>query len=108
MRYPHHLLCKRTGAGAQDPDTGAHTPGAATVVYDGEADVQDKGEVVRRDASGRPEATSEATAYLEDESEIGAFRHGDVVTVTWEDGSTADAEVQRVVRLDGKLHLRWL
>lgn len=108
MSYPHRLLVTREGAGAQDPDTGAWTPGAPVSVYDGEADVQDEGETIQRDSDGRPTKVSDATAYLADESGIGSFREGDVAVVTWEDGTTADAVVQRVVRLDGKLQLGWL
>jgi hypothetical protein len=108
MSYPHHLLCTREGTGAQDPDTGAWTPGAPTTVYDGAVDVQDEGETIQRDSEGRPTQVSGGTAYLEDESAIGDFAIGDRVTVTWEDGTTADAVVQKIVRMDGKLQLGWL
>lgn len=77
-------------------------------VYDGPADCQDEGETIRRDADGRPVAMSAATLYLEDESAALLHDAGDTGTVTWEDGSTDDAEVVKVVRLDGKLHLKWL
>lgn len=109
MRYPHRLRCERPGEGGdQDPDTGAWTPVPPSVVYDGAADVQDEGETIRRDAEGRPVQVSEAVAFLEDESKIGEIRPRDVAHITWEDGATADAEVLKAVRLDGKLHLRWL
>lgn len=111
MSYPHRWVCTRpdpTDPGTQDPDTGAWTPGSGTTVYDGEADCQDEGETLRRDQDGRPLQSSEAVLYLEDESKVADHRPGDTGTVTWEDGTTSDAEVVRVVRLDGKLHLGWL
>lgn len=108
MSYPHRLRVTRASGGAQDPDTGAWTPEAATVLYDGAADVQDEGEAMVRDADGRPLSTSDGVAYLASESAIGTMRPGDACLVTWPDGTTSDAEVLRVVRLDGKLHLRWL
>lgn len=108
VRYPHRLRIADRAAGSQDPDTGAHTPGAETVLYHGGADVQDEGETMRRDSEGRPLATSEAVAYLESESPIATLRPGLACTVTWEDGTVSDAEIINAVRLDGKLHLRWL
>lgn len=109
MRYPHRLRITRPGEGGhQDPDTGQWVPGGPSLLYDGEADVQDEGEVIRRDPDGRPVQASEATAYLADESGIGSIRPGDDAHIWWEDGSEADARVQRVVRLDGKLHLEWV
>jgi hypothetical protein len=111
MRYPHVWTCTRpdpANPGTQDPGTGAWTPGGTLPVYDGAADCQDEGETIQRDADGRPVSTSEATLYLADESRAAAHRIGDTGTVTWEDGTTSDAEVARVVRLDGKLHLKWL
>ena len=111
MKYPHSWRCVRDdpdNPGSQDPDTGEWTPAADTVVYDGAADCQDEGEVLQRDAEGRAVTMSEAVLYLEDEAAAPDHEPGDVGTVTWEDGSTDDAEVQKVVRLDGKLLLRWL
>lgn len=108
MSYPHRLLVTREGAGSQDPDTGAWTPGTPVTIYDGPADVQDEGEAIQRDSDGRPTKVSDATAYLADETGMGAFKERDVAVVTWEDGTTSDAVVQKIVRLDGKLHLGWL
>lgn len=109
MRYPHTLLISRPGeGGTQDPDTGAWIPDDPTTLYDGPADVQDEGEVLSRDEEGRPSQTSDAVAYLEDESAIGSIEPGDDAHITWEDDSEADARVQRVVRLDGKVHLEWV
>lgn len=106
--YPHRWRVVRAGAGSQDPDTGAWVPGAGEVVYDGAADCQDEGETVRRDTEGREVAISDATLYLADERAAARHKVGDRGVVTWEDGTTSDAEVARVVRLDGKLHLKWL
>jgi hypothetical protein len=110
MRYPHKLLITReaSSGGTQDPDTGAWTRPAGTTIYNGRADVQDEGKALSRDPEGRPTQMSDAVAYLENETAIGTIETGDHVTVTWEDGSTADARVQKVVRLDGKLHLQWV
>lgn len=108
MSYPHRLSITREGTGSQDPDTGAWTPGTAVMIYDGPADVQDGGETIQRDSDGRPTAVSDATAYLEDERAVGSIYVGDRAVVTWEDGTTADARVLKVVRLDGKLQLGWL
>lgn len=108
MRYPHTWTCTRSSGGTQDPDTGEWTPGATTTVYSGPADCQDEGETIRRDADGRPVTMSEAVLYLADETAVADHRPGDTGTVTWEDGTTDDAEVAKVVRLDGKIHLKWL
>lgn len=111
MRYPHTLAISRPDPDdppTQDPDTGLPTGGGTLPIYDGPADVQDEGEVLSRDEDGRPTQTSDATAYLEDESAIGSIELGDGAHITWEDGSEADARVQRVVRLDGKVHLEWV
>lgn len=110
MRYPHRLLITRpvAGGGTQNPDTGVSTPGSSTTVYDGNADVQDEGKALSRDTDGRPTEMSDAVAYLADEAAIGSIKNGDGAVVTWEDGTTADATVQKRVRLDGKLHLQWV
>lgn len=108
MRYPHQLVITRPGAGAQDPDTGAWVPGAATTVYDDLADVQDAGVVVEQKADGTPVRRSDAEVFLKDESGIGGIKVGDDAVVTWEDGTTADAKVSLVRRLDGALGLEWV
>jgi len=110
MRYPHRLLITRAvaGEGTQDPDTGESTPGSTSRIYNGKADVQDEGKALSREPGGRPTEMSDAVAYLEDESAIGTIKTGDLALVTWEDGTTADAMVQKVVRLDGTLFLKWV
>lgn len=111
MRYPHRWTCTRpdpANPGTQDPDTGAWIPGGTLPVYDGPADCQDEGEVMSRDPDGLPVTTSEAVLYLEDEAKAPLHVVGDTGVVTWEDGTTSDAEVARAVRLDGKLHLKWV
>ena len=111
MRYPHTWTCTREdpdNPGSQDPDTGEWTPGGAVEVYNGPADCQDEGEVLGRGSDGRAVKRSDAVLFLEDESKVADHVAGDVGTITWEDGSTDDAEVEEIVRLDGKLRLRWL
>lgn len=111
MRYPHRWVCRRQDPGApgeQDPDTGQWVPGGQVAVYDGAADCQDEGEAMSRDSEGRAVTVSDAVLYLEDESRTAAHRPEDVGTVTFEDGSVRQAKVAKTVRLDGKLHLRWL
>lgn len=108
VSYPHRFRVATTAVGVQDDDTGAYTPGSETVLYDGFADVQDEGETMRRDADGRPLTMSEGVIYLEDEAAVATLSPGLPGVVTWEDGSTSDAEILRAVRLDGKLHVRWL
>lgn len=108
MRYPHQWLCVRTSGGSQDATSGKWDPGAANVVYSGPADCQDGGERESRDSEGRLVVESVATLFLKDASASADHRTGDVGTVTWEDGSSDDAEVVEVRRLDGTLELRWL
>lgn len=108
VRYPHTWTCTRSGAGSQDPDTGAWTPGADTTVYNGPADCQDEGTETSRDAEGKLVVRSVSTLFLEDEGAAPDHQEGDVGTVTWEDGTTDDAEVVRIRRLDGSMELRWL
>jgi hypothetical protein len=108
MRYPHRWRCVRASPGTQDPDTGAFVPASPTVIYDGPADVQDEGSALRRDAEGRAVEVSDAVVFLRDEPRAPLHRTGDRGEITWEDGAKSTAEVQKVVRLDGKLHLRWV
>lgn len=108
MSYPHRFRVSERAAGTQNPDTGQHTPGAETVLYDGPADVQDGGKALRRDNDGRAVETSDAVVFLADPSAAAQLRPGLAGVVTWEDGKTSDAEILRSVRLDGTLFLRWL
>lgn len=113
MRYPHRLTITdpATPQGTQDAATGAWTPDAgatAAVLYDGAADVQDVGAVIERDADGKPTLRSDATAFLADERALAAIPSGAPATVTWDDGTTAEATVVRVRRLDGSLALQWV
>lgn len=108
MKYPHNWRCTRPGEGTQDPDTGAWTPGEPTVVYDGAADCQDAGTESSRDPEGRLVLRSTSKLFLARESAAKDHQQGDVGVVTWEDGSTDDAEVSLVRYLDGTLELDWV
>jgi hypothetical protein len=109
VSYPHRWRAERIPpGGTQDPDTGKWTAPYARVLYDGPADCQDEGEVIGRDMDGRPVRSGDAVLYLANEAAAPLHIPGDTGVVTWEDGTTANAEVVRVVRLDGKLLLRWL
>ena len=131
MKYPHRLRIWRdaTGTGGNAPAapaggtttnmrTGRWTPAAPAgsaaaaaaerVVYDGAADVQDRGRTIQRNEEGQPTLRSDAVAFLEDESTIGDIQDGDRARVTWEDGKTLEGRVSRVVRLDGSVDLERL
>lgn len=111
MPFPHRLVITRPGeGGAQDRETGAWVPAPPLTLYDGGADVQDEGAELKRSVDNTPTLTSDATAYLEDESRIGRIQPDDDVRVVWddEDGSESLGQVVRARRLDGAVLLRWL
>lgn len=108
MRHPHRWTCTRSGTGTQDPGTGAWTPGADTTVFDGPADIQDGGEETSRDTEGRLVVRSIAVMFLDPEEAAHDHVVGDVGTGTWEDGSTDDAEIVNIRRIDGRMELKWL
>lgn len=119
MRYPHRVRIFRyvgeEGGGTQDPDTGVPVPpvdpdAETEEVYAGPADVQDEGVVIDRDLGGQPVRTADAIVFLADESIIPLVKVGDIVEVEWLDqyDSVSDGSVQKVVRLDGTLMVRYL
>lgn len=118
MDYPHQITIYRPAGSAdptpivQDPDTG-HTTDSnitddTTTVWKGRCDVQDRGEVLKRDQAGQPMLESDATCFLSKERAISLVNDGDLVTITWEDKTTSDAQVLSRRRLDGVLNLRRL
>jgi len=118
MDYPHTITIYRTAGvsdptpASQDPDTGrttdADTSDDNTTIWKGRCDVQDVGEVIKRDQAGQPTLESDATCFLAKERAVSLVNDGDRVTITWEDESTSDAIVLARRRLDGVLSLRRL
>jgi hypothetical protein len=98
--FAQHARISRRAAGTSN-DEGIYTPGAETVVYDAAVDAQDVGEVLSRDNTGTPTATSDVTLFLADESKLVDIKRNDVVTITWENQITRDARVARVRIIDG-------
>jgi hypothetical protein len=99
------------GTGTQDPTTGVWTPVAADqVVYDGPADVQDRGAVLSRDGSGRLVEVWDAEAFLPllAATVLGRIRPDQPCNIRWADGSLATAEVVRLRRLDHAVELKRL
>lgn len=96
------------GAGTQDPDTGAMTPTVHPdeVLYEGEADVQDRRRTIRRGQDGQPTLQSDADCFLPMHVDTSIFREEDAVTVTFETSREEEAAVAGVSRLDGILFLR--
>lgn len=107
MTYDQYAVITRAGSGGTTDDEGNYTPSAATTVYNDAVDAQDAGQVVMRDAAGVPTVTSDVTLFLKDESKISSIQEDDIVIITWEDGTTDDARVQRVRRIDGSILCRW-
>lgn len=116
MMYPHRVRVYSVGAGTTDPDTGDYTPGAATVYYEGPADVQDEGAFVsfRAETSEAVRGRSEATVFLPERADVSAIRPEHTVAVDWDGAEpTGDpdawweakdsAKVVKVVRLDKKI-----
>lgn len=118
MDYPHTITIYRPAGAAdptpitQDPDTGHTTDSNLTddntTVWEGRCDVQDVGEVLKRDQAGQPILESDATCFLAKERAVSLVNDGDKVTITWEDKSTSDAIVLAKRRIDGVLSLRRL
>lgn len=119
--FPHHARVTRpsavasAGTGQQNSD-GVWEPGSGTpsilttvVVFDGPVDVQDNGATVTRDAvTGVPVERADARMFLRDRSKISRIHNEDTVRITWTDGTTQDAEVAAVIRLDATVLLRFV
>jgi hypothetical protein len=90
--YPHKLTISRGGAGSQDLETGAWTPGEAdTILYTGVADIFDPnaGNIWQRMNEGLEQDTESWRAYLSDnvsEAVLRSLKEGDQALVTWENG----------------------
>lgn len=120
MEYPHKIRIRRPAAagadptaGQQDPDTGLWTGDVdasddLTTIWEGRCDVQDRGEVIVRDTAGQPTLEADATCFLAKERAVTMAKEGDLVAITWEDGTVGNARVLRIRRLDGVLLLRRL
>lgn len=124
MKYLHRLRIFRhrggePGAPVQDEDTGVPGPVdtdddlEVNEIYDGPADVQDKGTVIERDTAGTPTRMSDAMAFIPDrvaEDIIPLVQVGDIVEVWWNDklDTKTDGSVEKVIRLDNTLALRYL
>lgn len=109
MRYPHAIRVERAGEiTGSDPDTGAPVYAPPVVLYDGEADVQDVGEVLDRDPEGTPTERSDATVFLADETALPTLEKGMTVHIDWRDGTTDDATIAKVRRMDGTLLVRYV
>lgn len=78
------------------------------VIYSGLADCQDGGREIARDGEGHLVVRAPAVLYLKERDTAQAHRVGDVGVVTWEDGTTDDAEVALIDRLSNLLELRWV
>lgn len=117
MRYRERLTITAASAtaGTQDPVTHVFTPGGADVtLYDAGADVQDGGLQIRRASDDGALIQSDARAFLRDESAIAAIEAAQTsgralaATVTWRDGTTSKARIDRVQRLEGSIDMTWL
>lgn len=121
MKYGQWVLIGRpSGPGEVDEDSGDWTPAALTTLYEGFADVQDKGVTIERDASGYPTRSADGTLFLPETVPVGGFRVGDTVRILWNpevtgtpvdwdalpDGADAeDAQVAQVTRLDQSMFI---
>lgn len=117
MRYRETLVITAPSAlaGSHDPVTHVFTPGGDDEeLYNGSADVQDAGLAIRRDPTDQAVIQSDARAYLRKESTLATIeakrKSGQPMTavVTWRDGTTSQARVDRVRRLDGAVELTWM
>lgn len=118
MQYPHKLKVTRASTspgaseGTLDQDTGIWTPAPVPtvddVVYDGMADVQDPGSMLRfnQQMLPMPTVSSDLVAYLQNEAKIRLIKNGDQAEVIWEDGSVETFTVVRTHYIDGALTLR--
>jgi hypothetical protein len=98
------VITRPSGAGTQDPATGAYTPPAATTVYDGACDAQDVARVLRRDAAGIPTLVADAQVYLPWTS-WPAVREEDRVALTFADGAQVQCRVLGLRRLDRVIYV---
>lgn len=120
MRWPHRVVIERQvggedGGGGQDEDTGVPTPapgGDTTTIHEGRADVQDAGVAIEQDTTGRVTRTADAVMFLQDESVIPSLKDGDQVSIYWQpavdDADVSTGSIEKIVRLDGKVFLRYL
>ena len=136
--FPHWVRIRRPTAGdagavgGVDEGTGdwvpagAGEPGGWAPMWEGPMDVQDRGAVVERDSAGRPTRTSDASIYGPSVANLGALRAGDVLNILFnplnvdpraggfdwsalpDTADTADAQVVKAQRLDGRVMVEFL
>ena len=92
------LTIKRTSGSRSS--TGGYSPGAASTVSSGRADVQDSGRVLERAGLSEGGAVAFYSGAI-------AAQPGDAAEIAWDMGGTTDATVTRVRRLDNTLVLRY-
>jgi hypothetical protein len=106
MSYDHRLLVTQATQRVSDGMGGFEDTGEE-LVYDGWADVQDRGSKVQTE-EGVVTEEGDATAFLpQDAPEPTAFAVGDEVVIAWPSGGESEATIARVVRLDKKLVLSY-
>ena len=119
-QWPHFLrVFGPIDYGSSPPTTGGSTndDGIYTdspiylneeTLYDGPADVQDGGRMFDRDKGGDYSPESNAVAFIKDPHVIGDLikRTGLRAEITWEDGTTDIADVNRIRRLDSTIWLK--
>jgi hypothetical protein len=109
--WPHRVTVRAPGGGTagefsdQDvwQDESGETP---EVLFDGPANVNDRGRVLQRDESGLPSQVSDATCYLKKKGAAARIPSDAVVTIDWKDGTTSDAVVIGARHADNSLELK--
>jgi hypothetical protein len=103
--YPDTLVLTRpSGAGTQNADIGTFTPAAATTVYSGVCDAQDRPRVLKRDETGQPTLSSDIDVFLPWPAwPISGVKEEDLAALTYADGATALGRVVKVQHLDRTL-----
>ena len=82
-------------------------PGIEGTIYEGWANVQDTGAVLKRDTSGMPVLTSDAKMWLEGEP-TKPIKPQHTVKITWKENDFSDAEVVEVQRTGGRIALKFV
>lgn len=104
--YRLRITRKSDAPAVQDPETGVWTEVADVVVYDGPADVQDRGESLPRRATGQPVKVADATLFLPEhlEHKVLEIAVEDKATVYYPNSDRfAEGEVKATNELDGTL-----
>lgn len=116
MRYRHHATVNSASAGTGTLDPGGNwVPDASPdgPWYDGPVDIQDEGEGRPKELTGEASAEASAIVWFPPHVDVSTLDPEDTMTLNWHphlpagQGVTATAEVVRVVRLDGKVFVRY-